>query len=201
MTHIESVAMTAPATFGRDGAMFESLLGFVAQLSWVLWGLVILTAVIRFVGIRIYRRGAARTAPVATVAPSAAVRAAAVRTTAGVVDLVQPAAGQLTDAGLVRLGPFGSTAAEKDAVLVQAELNVLTTDAVTNATFEELRQPAGAPAAVAASVKVPRRALRSRRAEPRSAAHRSAAHLSAAHLSAEPRSAHLSAHASNSVEA
>ena len=189
MTHIESVAMAAPATFGRDGAMFESLLGFVAQLSWVLWGLVVLTAVIRFFGIRIYRRGAARTAPVATGASSAAVPAAA-----GVVDLVQPAAGQLTDAGLVRLGPFGSTAAEKDAVLVQAELvlvpaelNVLTTDAVTNATFEEVRQPAGAPTAVAASVNVPRRALRSRRA---------------AHLSTEPRSAaHLPALASNSVEA
>ena len=65
------------ATFGRDGAMFEGLLGFVAQLSLVLWGLVFLTVVIRFVGIRIYRRGAARTALVETVAPSAAVPAAA----------------------------------------------------------------------------------------------------------------------------
>ncbi|MCU1519958.1 MAG: hypothetical protein JWN19_343 [Arthrobacter sp.] len=117
MTHIESVAVTAQATFGRDGAMFESLLGFVAQLSVVLWGLVIFTAVIRFVGIRIYRRGAARTALVETVAPSAAVPTTAVPTTAVPTttpkgDRVQPAAGQLTDAGLVRLGLFGSTGRE-----------------------------------------------------------------------------------------
>ena len=77
MTYIEeSVAVTAQATFGRDGAMFEGLLGFVAQLSVVLWSLVILTAVIRFVGIRMYRHGAARTALAETVAPSAAVPAA-----------------------------------------------------------------------------------------------------------------------------
>jgi hypothetical protein len=62
MTHIENVAMTAQMTFGRDGAMFEGLLGFVAQLSMVLWGLVILTTIIRFVGIWLYRRGAARAA-------------------------------------------------------------------------------------------------------------------------------------------
>ena len=67
MTRVESVLVTAQ-TFGRDGAMFERLLGFVAQLSLVLWGLVFFTLVIRFVGIRIYRRGAAATAPVATVA-------------------------------------------------------------------------------------------------------------------------------------
>jgi hypothetical protein len=122
MTHIESVAVTAQATFGRDGAMFESLLGFVAQLSVVLWGLVIFTAVIRFVGIRIYRRGAGRTALVETVAPSAAVPSAAVPTaavpttavptTTAESDRVQPAAGQLTDGGLVRLGLFGSTGRE-----------------------------------------------------------------------------------------
>jgi hypothetical protein len=150
MTHIESVAVTAQATFGRDGAMFEGLLDFVAQLSVVLWGLVILTTVIRFVGIRIYRRGAARTALVETAAPSAAVPAAAVPTTAvpttavpttaAVIDLVQLAAGQLTDV-------------------------------VTNATYYEVLQPAEAPVAVAASVLVPRRAPRNRRAEPRSAAH------------------------------
>lgn len=46
-------------TFGRDEAMFEGLLGFVAQLSVVLWALVILTLVIRFVGIFLYRRSAA----------------------------------------------------------------------------------------------------------------------------------------------
>ncbi len=126
MTHIETVAVTAQATFGRDGAMFNGLLGFVAQLSVVLWSLVILTAVIRFVGIRIYRRGA----------------------------------------------PVPTATAEKDAVLVPAELvDVLTTDAVTNATFDAVLQPAEAQAAVAASVKVPRPAHRNRRAEHRSAAH------------------------------
>ncbi|MDF2048449.1 hypothetical protein [Arthrobacter sp. Cr_A7] len=67
MTPIESVAVTAQVTFGRDGAMFEGLLGFVAQLSVVLWCLVVFTAVIRFVGIRIYRR-AARAALVEEVA-------------------------------------------------------------------------------------------------------------------------------------
>lgn len=163
MTRTEIVAVTAQATFGRDGAMFESLLGFVAQLSLVLWGLVILTAIIRFVGIRIYRRGAPTPALVGTVAPSAAVPtpavpAPAVPAATAEVDLVQPAAGQLTDAELVRLGLFGSTAAEKDAVLVPAgPVDVL--------------QPAGAPGAAAVSVMVPRRVLRNRRAEPRSAAH------------------------------
>ena len=70
MTRIESVAVTAQ-TFGRDSAMFEGLLGFVAQLSLVLWGLVILTAVIRFVGIRIYRRSAARASRASISAPPA----------------------------------------------------------------------------------------------------------------------------------
>jgi hypothetical protein len=72
MTHIENVAMTAQMTFGRDGAMFEGLLGFVAQLSMVLWGLVILTTIIRFVGIWLYRRGAARAALAAAGAPAGA---------------------------------------------------------------------------------------------------------------------------------
>ncbi len=53
-------AVPAQATFGRDGAMFESLLGFVAQLSLVLWSVVTLTVVIRFIGIRFYRRAARR---------------------------------------------------------------------------------------------------------------------------------------------
>jgi hypothetical protein len=60
-------------------------------------------------------------------------------------------------------------------VLVSAELvdgelvDVLTTNAVTDATFDEV--PAEAPAAVAASGKEPRPAPRNRRAEARSAAH------------------------------
>lgn len=87
--------MAAQATFGRDGAMFESLLGFVAQLSMVLWTLVILTAVIRYFGIRIYRARAARAAPAVTAAPTAAVTstdavfataAASVGVTSGVSD-------------------------------------------------------------------------------------------------------------------
>jgi len=152
--------------------MFASLLGFVAQLSVVLWGVVILTAVIRFVGIRIYRRSAAPTALVETVAPNASVPAAAVPINTAEIDLVQAAAGQLTDAARVRLGLFGSTAAEKDGVLVPAKLvDVLTTDAVTNVAFDEVLQPAEAPAAVAAPLKRPRRELRNRRAEARSAAH------------------------------
>lgn len=169
MTHIETVAVTAQATFGRDGAMFSGLLGFVAQLSVVLWGLVILTAVIRFVGIRIYRSGGARTADVGTVAPAAARPAAAGPRATAETSLVQPAASQLPDAGL---GLFGSAAVEKDALRVPSELvDVLRTDAVTNVTFDEDLQPAEAPAAVSASVKVPRRAHRDPRAEPRSAAH------------------------------
>lgn len=156
MTHFEIVALTTQATFGRDGAMFESLLGFMGQVSLVLWGLVILTAVIRFVGIRVYRRGAARTALVETVAPSAAVPAAAVPTTTAAIDLVHPAAAVTT-----------TTAAIDLVHAAAAQL----TDAVTNATFDEVLQPAAAPGAVAASVKVQRRAPRNRRAEPRSAAH------------------------------
>ena len=71
--------MTEQSTFGRDGAMFEGLLGFVAQLSVALWSLVILTAVIRFVGMRIYRHAAARRALVEPeAAPIAAVPATAV---------------------------------------------------------------------------------------------------------------------------
>lgn len=73
--------MTGQVTFGRDAAMFESLLGFVAQLSVVLWSLVVLTLVIRFIGMFMYRRGAARRALVGAVAPSEAVPAAATTTT------------------------------------------------------------------------------------------------------------------------
>ncbi|MDJ0349417.1 hypothetical protein [Cryobacterium sp. PH29-G1] len=71
----ESVALAAQATFGRDGAMFESLLGFVAQLSLVLWSLVIVTAVFRFVGMRIYRKGANQAATVETAVSPATVPA------------------------------------------------------------------------------------------------------------------------------
>ena len=60
MMHLGNLAVPAQATFGRDGAMFESLLGFVAQLSLVLWIVVTFTVVVRFVGTRFYRRAARR---------------------------------------------------------------------------------------------------------------------------------------------
>jgi hypothetical protein len=75
------ITLTGPVTFGRDAALFESLLSFVAQLSVVLWALVVLTLVIRFIGIFMYRRGAAGTGLVGVVAPSATVPAAATTTT------------------------------------------------------------------------------------------------------------------------
>jgi hypothetical protein len=158
LTGTESVSVLAQATFGRDGAMFESLLDFVAQLCVVLWGLVIFTVVIRFVGVGIYRRGArrraARSALAETMATSAAVPAAAVPTPAAVIDLVQPAAGQLAS-----------------AVLVPAELvEVRTANSVANTTFNEVLQPAEAPAAVATSVKVARRATHKWHTDARSTA-------------------------------
>lgn len=83
------VTVTGQVTFGRDAAMFESLLGFVAQLSLALWALVTLTLVIRFIGILMYRRGAARTAPVEAVAPNETVPAAA--TTTALDEILQSA--------------------------------------------------------------------------------------------------------------
>jgi hypothetical protein len=53
--HLENVTVSAQVTFGRDGAMFDSFVGFIAQLSLVLWVLVVLTMIVRFVGIWIYR--------------------------------------------------------------------------------------------------------------------------------------------------
>ncbi|MDN4645940.1 hypothetical protein [Arthrobacter sp. PsM3] len=149
MTHMQSVAVTAQATFGRDGAMFEGLLGFVGQLSVVLWGLVVVTAIIRFVGIRIYRRGAASTRLVETEASRAAMPTTAMPITKAAVDLVHPAAAMPTTA-------MPTTKAAVDLVHPAA--------AVTSATFDQVLQPAQAPAAVAASVKMPHRAHRNRRA-------------------------------------
>jgi hypothetical protein len=168
MTYVASVAVTAQATFGRDSAMFEGLLGFVAQLSLVLWGLVILTVVIRFVGIWIYRRGAARAAHVEAAATSHAMPAIA----AG-IDVVQPAAGPLPDIVKTDVVRTDRTdAVRTDAVPTDAvRTDVVRTDAITSTTFDALREQAEAPAAVAGSVKVPRHPPRNRRAEPRSAAH------------------------------
>lgn len=144
MTHIQSVTLIAQSTFGRDGAMFEGLLGFVSQLSVGLWGLVILTVVMRFVGVWMYRRGAARRARAATVALSGAVLATAEK------DAMRVPA-ELAGGGLVH---------------VQT-----TTDAVTNATFDHVLRPAAETAAVAVSERVERRAFRHWRAEPHSATH------------------------------
>ncbi|VXB72735.1 conserved hypothetical protein [Arthrobacter sp. 9AX] len=163
MTPIESVAVTAQATFGRDGAMFEGLLGFVAQLSLVLWSVVVFTVIVRFVGIRIYRRSSARSARAKAAAAGAAVPAIALSTTpvpamstsvlpiTAAMDLVQPSGGGL--AGATEL------------------VDVLNADAGMNGRFDELRQPAQAQAAVAASIKAPRRMSRIWRFGPRSAAH------------------------------
>jgi hypothetical protein len=65
-----AVTVTGQVTFGRDAAMFESLLGFVAELSVALWAVVLLTLVIRFIGVFMYRRGAARRASAGAVASS-----------------------------------------------------------------------------------------------------------------------------------
>jgi hypothetical protein len=101
MTLLQSVSLPAQATFGRDGALFEGLLGFVSQLSVVLWGLVLLTVVVRFVGIGLYRRGArrraARMALVQAVPPSDPAPAAASTTTA-TAEVVRPVTVQVPPA-------------------------------------------------------------------------------------------------------
>lgn len=162
MTHIVS-AMPAQATFGRDTAMFEGLLDFVAQLSVGLWGLVILTVVFRFVGIWMYRRGAARRSRVAALAAAAAV-----------VPTVVPS----TTAATATMDPLPATLAAKEAVpaslAAKDAVHSVRTDVAPNsafdAAFDQGMQPAEQPAAVATSMKVPRRAFRHWRGEPRSAA-------------------------------
>lgn len=108
-------ALIGLATFAWDGETFGSLLDFVAQLSVVLWSLVLLTAVIRFAGMRIYRGAAARTALVESAAArtalvESAAPSAAAPTTVGEIKQAHPAVGQLADAGLVRLDLLGSPA-------------------------------------------------------------------------------------------
>jgi hypothetical protein len=139
MRGIESFAVPAQATFGRDGAMFEGLLDFVAQLSLVLWGLVVLTVVIRFVGVGMYRRGATRRALAAALAPPA----------------VTPEA--LTPAVLTP-GPVAAT----DNLTERSPAGLIEVMAA-DATFREDLQPAQAPATAAPSVQVPRRIFRGRR--------------------------------------
>jgi hypothetical protein len=81
--HLENVTVSAQATFGRDGAMFDSFVGFIAQLSWVLWVLVVLTMIVRFVGIRIYRDTTRATPAKIAAVRSPQVQSATARTDAG----------------------------------------------------------------------------------------------------------------------
>ncbi|WP_247829019.1 hypothetical protein [Arthrobacter antioxidans] len=121
MTSTAGVSVAAPGTFGRDGAMFEGLLDFVAQLSLVLWTVVIVTVIIRFIGIRIYRRRS-RPAVAATVtANSVATDSVASRPT-DETDVVRPTAGQQGQAEPVARGPLTTVTATKDPALVSAEL-------------------------------------------------------------------------------
>ncbi|BCW20075.1 hypothetical protein NtRootA9_27830 [Arthrobacter sp. NtRootA9] len=136
----------AQATFGRDGAMFEGLLDFVAQLSLVLWGLVVLTVVIRFAGVGLYRHGAARRARARAAAAAAMAGEAADGTAHGTADSAAGPALLPAPAGLA--APTGAALAE-----------VLAADA----TFSDGLQPAQAPAAVVPSVQVAHRAFRLRR--------------------------------------
>lgn len=92
------VTVTGQVTFGRDAAMFEDLLSFVAQLSVVLWALVTLTLAIRFVGIFVYRRAASRTALVGAAAPGATVPP-----TTTIDEITQPIGGSDTVAAGVRV--------------------------------------------------------------------------------------------------
>jgi hypothetical protein len=81
--HLENVTVSAQATFGRDGAMFDSFVGFIAQLSLVLWVLVVLTMIVRFVGIRIYRDTTRATPAKIAAVRSPQVQSATARTDAG----------------------------------------------------------------------------------------------------------------------
>lgn len=148
--HLDSVTVAEQATFGRHGAMFEGVLGFVAQLSLVLWGLVVLTTVIRFIGIHNYRHIATRTTLDEIAAPNAA---------------VSPA-GWSSDSALVRLGLIEPDAAERDTVLTPAELvEVHSAGPGTNDEFHGPLHSTDLPAAAAAYMVTSCRAPGSRRDE------------------------------------
>ena len=54
----------AAETFGRDAVMFQDLLSFMTTVSLVLWAVVLLTAIVRFVACHVlYRRRDLRTNP------------------------------------------------------------------------------------------------------------------------------------------
>lgn len=138
VTHLGSFSVPAAATFGRDGAMFESLLSFVAQMSLVLWSAVTLTVVIRFVGIRFYRR-AARRALARIAAAGAAATAAA---SAAVPNLT--GAG-IKAPGIGTPGPAGPAAAPAAAAIAMPAIAVVPAIAAGM----DLVQPANLPLAEA----------------------------------------------------
>ena len=126
MMHVASLTVAKQATLGQHGTTFEDVLGFVAQLSMVLWSLVILTTIIRFIGIQKYRRNAIRTTGAETPTQSATVTAPH----------------QLSDSGLARLGLIEVDTAEAEAKPSSAEHSyVLTREPIRNATFDEIRPP------------------------------------------------------------
>lgn len=80
---VDNVAVSAQATFGRDGAMFDSFVGFIAQLSLVLWVLVVLTMIVRIVGLRMYRDSTRATPARIAAVRSPQVQSPTARTDAG----------------------------------------------------------------------------------------------------------------------
>jgi hypothetical protein len=50
------VDLSAAHSFGHDTAMFNGLLGFMARVSLVLWSVVLITVVVRWAALRLYRR-------------------------------------------------------------------------------------------------------------------------------------------------
>lgn len=57
-------AMPGISFFGVEGATFQGLLGFVGNVSVVLWALVLVTAIGRFIGVSMYRRASNRRASI-----------------------------------------------------------------------------------------------------------------------------------------
>jgi hypothetical protein len=54
----------AAETFGRDAVMFQDLLSFMTTVSLVLWAVVLLTTIVRFIACQVlYRRRELRTSP------------------------------------------------------------------------------------------------------------------------------------------
>ncbi len=56
--------VVAAETFGRDAVMFQDLLSFMTTVSLVLWAVVLLTTIVRFVACHVlYRRRDLRKSP------------------------------------------------------------------------------------------------------------------------------------------